>query len=93
MNLYAFNLLCMVFDFVIMEKLYHVFEKRLFIVCLTIYQNLLPLFSPHQDAFRPRKQSESEEKYDMCKAIDRAMVIENVRLVKKTGGKTDFYHA
>ena len=43
-----------------------VFEKRLFIVCLTIYQNLLPLFSPHQDAFRPRKQSESEEKYDFA---------------------------
>ena len=31
--------------------------------------------------------------YDMCKAIDRAMSIQNVRLVKKTGGKTDFYHA
>jgi molybdenum cofactor biosynthesis enzyme len=29
----------------------------------------------------------------MCKAIDRAMSIQNVRLVKKTGGKTDFYHA
>ena len=25
--------------------------------------------------------------YDMCKAIDRAMRIENVRLVKKSGGK------
>ena len=31
--------------------------------------------------------------YDMCKAVDRAMSIQNVRLVKKTGGKTDFYHA
>jgi cyclic pyranopterin monophosphate synthase len=28
--------------------------------------------------------------YDMCKAIDRKMVIENVRLISKTGGKHDF---
>jgi cyclic pyranopterin monophosphate synthase len=27
--------------------------------------------------------------YDMCKAIDKTMVIEGIRLVKKTGGKTD----
>ena len=30
--------------------------------------------------------------YDMCKAIDRAMVIKEIKLVEKTGGKTD-YHA
>ena len=29
--------------------------------------------------------------YDMCKAIDRAMVIEEVKLIKKTGGKSDYY--
>lgn len=29
--------------------------------------------------------------YDMCKAIDRAMVIKQIRLVQKTGGKTDFH--
>lgn len=28
--------------------------------------------------------------YDMCKAVDKHMVIENIRLVKKTGGKSDF---
>ena len=26
--------------------------------------------------------------YDMCKAVDRGMVIENIRLLKKTGGKS-----
>ena len=26
--------------------------------------------------------------YDMCKAVDRGMTIENIRLVKKTGGKS-----
>jgi cyclic pyranopterin phosphate synthase len=26
--------------------------------------------------------------YDMCKAVDRAMKIENIRLVKKSGGKS-----
>jgi cyclic pyranopterin phosphate synthase len=26
--------------------------------------------------------------YDMCKAVDRAMRIENVRLVRKSGGKS-----
>lgn len=30
--------------------------------------------------------------YDMCKAIDRGMVIEEIRLLEKTGGKSD-YHA
>ena len=30
--------------------------------------------------------------YDMCKAIDRSMVIEEIRLLEKTGGKSD-YHA
>ena len=28
--------------------------------------------------------------YDMCKAIDRGMVIEEVKLLKKTGGKSDY---
>jgi cyclic pyranopterin phosphate synthase len=28
--------------------------------------------------------------YDMCKAIDREMVIEEVKLLEKTGGKSDF---
>ncbi|AQS06588.1 cyclic pyranopterin monophosphate synthase MoaC [Clostridium beijerinckii] len=29
--------------------------------------------------------------YDMCKAVDRDMVIENIRLIKKTGGKSGEY--
>ena len=29
--------------------------------------------------------------YDMCKAVDRAMVIENVRLLRKSGGKSGDY--
>jgi cyclic pyranopterin phosphate synthase len=29
--------------------------------------------------------------YDMCKAIDRAMVIDNVRLMQKSGGKSGDY--
>ena len=28
--------------------------------------------------------------YDMCKAIDRGMVIEEIRLLEKTGGKSDY---
>ena len=28
--------------------------------------------------------------YDMCKAIDRKMEITSVKLMKKTGGKSDF---
>lgn len=28
--------------------------------------------------------------YDMCKSVDRAMRISEIRLVKKTGGKSDF---
>lgn len=28
--------------------------------------------------------------YDMCKAIDRAMVIMDIRLLQKTGGKSDY---
>ena len=28
--------------------------------------------------------------YDMCKAIDREMVIKEVKLLKKTGGKSDY---
>jgi cyclic pyranopterin phosphate synthase len=31
--------------------------------------------------------------YDMCKAVDRAMVIEAVRLLEKTGGKSGDFHA
>ena len=26
--------------------------------------------------------------YDMCKAVDKTMVIDNIRLLKKTGGKS-----
>lgn len=29
--------------------------------------------------------------YDMCKAMDKNMVIENIRLIKKTGGKSGNY--
>ena len=29
--------------------------------------------------------------YDMCKAVDKAMVISNIRLLKKTGGKSGTY--
>lgn len=29
--------------------------------------------------------------YDMCKAIDKGMVLENIRLVEKTGGKSGIY--
>ncbi len=29
--------------------------------------------------------------YDMCKAIDRGMVIEHIRLVRKSGGKSGLY--
>lgn len=29
--------------------------------------------------------------YDMCKAIDRGMVVNNIRLVEKTGGKSGIY--
>ncbi len=29
--------------------------------------------------------------YDMCKSIDRAMVIEDVRLMRKSGGKSGLY--
>jgi cyclic pyranopterin monophosphate synthase len=28
--------------------------------------------------------------YDMCKAVDKTMVIENIRLIEKRGGKSDF---
>jgi cyclic pyranopterin monophosphate synthase len=31
--------------------------------------------------------------YDMCKAIDKAMVIDGIRLLKKTGGKSGTYVA
>lgn len=29
--------------------------------------------------------------YDMCKAVDKEMVISNISLVEKTGGKSDFH--
>ena len=29
--------------------------------------------------------------YDMCKAVSKAIVIESVRLVEKTGGKSDYH--
>ena len=31
--------------------------------------------------------------YDMCKALDRAMVIGNIRLLEKSGGRSGHYHA
>ena len=31
--------------------------------------------------------------YDMCKAVDRGMVIENVRLLEKKGGKSGHWLA
>jgi cyclic pyranopterin phosphate synthase len=31
--------------------------------------------------------------YDMCKSIDRAMVIDQIQLVRKTGGKSGTYEA
>jgi len=31
--------------------------------------------------------------YDMCKAIDRGMVLSDIHLVKKTGGKSGTYVA
>jgi len=29
--------------------------------------------------------------YDMCKAIDKDMVISDIKLIKKTGGKSDYF--
>ncbi|HEX5276508.1 MAG TPA: cyclic pyranopterin monophosphate synthase MoaC, partial [Fluviicoccus sp.] len=31
--------------------------------------------------------------YDMCKAVDKGMVIENVRLLRKEGGKSGVWQA
>ena len=31
--------------------------------------------------------------YDMCKAVDRGMVIENIRLLHKSGGKSGVFDA
>ncbi len=31
--------------------------------------------------------------YDMCKAVDKGMIIENVRLLEKVGGKSGHYQA
>ena len=30
--------------------------------------------------------------YDMCKAIDRGMIVEEIKLLEKTGGKTDYIY-
>lgn len=30
--------------------------------------------------------------YDMCKAVDRGMVMEGIRLLEKQGGKSDWHH-
>lgn len=30
--------------------------------------------------------------YDMCKAIDKKMIIKEIRLAEKTGGKSDFFN-
>ena len=30
--------------------------------------------------------------YDMCKAIDRKMTVKEIRLIEKTGGKSDFFN-
>ena len=31
--------------------------------------------------------------YDMCKAVDKGMIIGNIRLVEKTGGNSGAYRA
>jgi cyclic pyranopterin phosphate synthase len=31
--------------------------------------------------------------YDMCKAVDRGMIIENVRVLEKLGGKSGYFQA
>jgi cyclic pyranopterin phosphate synthase len=31
--------------------------------------------------------------YDMCKAVDKGLLIEQVRLLEKTGGKSGDFHA
>jgi cyclic pyranopterin phosphate synthase len=31
--------------------------------------------------------------YDMCKAVDRAMVISNIRVLEKSGGKSGHYRS
>ncbi len=31
--------------------------------------------------------------YDMCKALDKGIVVESVRLIEKTGGKSGDWHA
>ena len=31
--------------------------------------------------------------YDMCKSVSKAMVIESIKLIEKTGGKSGDYHA
>ena len=31
--------------------------------------------------------------YDMCKSVSKAMVIESIKMIEKTGGKSGDYHA
>ena len=31
--------------------------------------------------------------YDMCKSVSKAMVIESIKLIEKTGGKSGDYHS
>jgi cyclic pyranopterin phosphate synthase len=31
--------------------------------------------------------------YDMCKAVDKGMIIGDIKLLQKTGGKTGDWHA
>ena len=39
------------------------------------------------------KRSTSSLIYDMCKAVDRGMVMTNVRVLEKHGGKSGDWHA
>jgi hypothetical protein len=46
----------------------------------------------------PRRKWRTEDRvrrgiYDMCKAIDREMIIEGVRLMEKSGGRSGTYFA
>ena len=31
--------------------------------------------------------------YDMCKAVDREMIVGNIRLIQKIGGRSGFFEA
>ena len=39
------------------------------------------------------KRTTSPPIYDMCKAVDRGMVMTNVRVLEKHGGKSGDWHA